>query len=313
MLKEFIPQPPNFKHAHCATIAQHKKEIYCVWYVYNTEEYSQAKLALSHFNFSLKRWSPAKLILPQQSLSQGNPCLFSFDNKLYIFYVLLDGHYWNSAVLHIGEYDFNKGEITNIYKLDAPKGLMVRHRPLLKTDHIILPTYDEESKRTIIYEMRPPFKTLKERAALDPGPIQADLISCPKDEIMLIMRDTSEKRKVMRTNSPDGGKTFPFPVYPSPFQCPLSGIAALKDREGNIIIAHNNTEIHQRTPLSLSLSKDNLKTLYKSMDIQFGSGEYSYPSLLMDFGGNLHLVFTNNREKIGHFMLHDDDIKTIST
>ena len=58
---------------------------------------------------------------------------------------------------------------------------------------------------------------------------------------------------------------------------------------------------------------DNLKTLYKSMDIQFGSGEYSYPSLLMDFGGNLHLVFTNNREKIGHFMLHDDDIKTIST
>jgi predicted neuraminidase len=312
MIKEYIPQPEGFKHAHCATIAEHNQELYCVWYVYNQEEYSNARLALSQFNSSTKRWSRPKLILSDRGQSQGNPCLFSFKNNLYFLFVLLEGHYWNSAALHVGQYDPLQGEIRDVHKIEAPIGTMVRHRPLIKSNQILLPAYEEETKRTVLYELTPPFKELHKMGALEPGPIQADLIPGSGEELLLVLRDTSNQRKVMRTHSSDGGMTFPFPVYASPFECPLSGVAAVKDREGNIIVAHNNTKEHKRTPLSLSLSKDNLKSIYKSLDIQFGPGEYSYPSLLLDFGGSLHLVFTSNREKIGHFMLHEDDLKVIS-
>lgn len=311
MLKEYLPQPEGFAHAHCASLNFHNGEIYCVWYVYNNEEYQNARLALSQFNNSLKRWTQPKLILPNQGKSQGNPCLFSFENEQYVLFVLLEGHYWNSAALHIGRLNHQRMELEDIHKFKVPQGIMVRHRPLISDSTVIIPAYDEDKNQTIIFEMKAPFKELVKRGSLEPGPIQGEIVPFKSQEIMMVLRPTNDGRMVMRAQSPDGGKSFPFPAYKTPFHCPLSGIAAARDSQGHLLVAHNNTEKHQRSPLNLSSSLDGLKSMYKSIEIQFGSGEYSYPSMVFDNNRALHLVFTNNREKIGHFMLYEDDLKVL--
>lgn len=311
MFKEYLPQPEGFPHAHCASLALHRGSLFCAWYVYEKEEYTEGRLAVSQFNTSLKRWTQASLVLPYKGSSQGNPCLFSFGNELYLLFVLLEGHYWNSARLHIGRLNTGSMQLEDVHKFNCPQGLMVRHRPLIKDDGITIPAYDEEKNQTLIFDLKPPFKDLIQRGSLEPGPIQGEIVPFEKEDIMLVLRPTGDTRKIMRAHSADGGKSFPFPVYPTPFDCPLSGIAALKDKEGNILIAHNNTTEHKRNPLNLSSSRDGLKSLHKSMELQEGPGEYSYPSMIRDESNRLHLVYTNNREKIGHFMLYEDELKII--
>lgn len=300
MYKEYLLQPPGFPHAHCASLVYHKDLVHCVWYVYKTEEYENARLAMATFNNTLKRWSQATLLFGDTGQSQGNPTLFVYKDKIYLLYTLLEGHYWNSARLHLAEINPLTKIPTHLWKYDLPKGTMVRHSPYVLGNQILVPAYLEDEKKTVILKGVEPFKSLEFFGELDPGPIQGDLIVDNPKEMTLVLRATAADRKIVRAHTIDGGKTWPY-VFTTSFECPLSGIAAYRDPDGDIFVIHNNTQKHARTPLSLSITKDNFKSLYKSVELEFGQGEYSYPMMLGDNEGHIHLVYTHNREKIGHY------------
>jgi predicted neuraminidase len=307
MYKEYIPQPEGYPHAHCASFILYNETLYCVWYVYHQEEFQNARLCIATFNPLLKRWSEAKILFDGRGHSQGNPTLFTHNGKLFLLYVMLEGLYWNSAKLHLAEINTPELRPKYLWKYDLPEGTMVRHRPIVKGNEIIIPAYLEKEKKSILLHGFDPFHNLEVSGELDSGPIQGDLLMDSDKELTWILRGTGSQRKVVRAHSVDGGKTWPY-VFPTPLECPLSGIAAHRDHDSNIFVAHNNTSEHKRSPLSLSVSKDNLKSLYKSMPLEFGEGEYSYPDLLGDIHGNVHMVYTHNREKIGHYFLSKETL-----
>lgn len=311
MFKEYLPQPEHYPHAHCASLIEFEKILYCVWYVYKEEEFQNARLVISSFNSSLKRWTQPILLLDRPGKSQGNPLFFKFKNELYLLFVFLEGHYWNSARLYISKCNPVLGQLSEPLRTNQPLGMMTRHRPLVKAEEVILAAYDEDKKQTVFLRGTPPFIDWQPISMLDPGPIQGDIIPMGEKETMIILRATDDRRKVIRAHSADDCHTFPF-VYPTPLPCPLSGVAAHRDLEGNILVAHNNTDLHKRSPLSLSASNDGLKSIHKTIDIESGEGEFSYPDLYSDEEGKLHIVYTHNRDKIGHYMLYPDDIKNLT-
>ncbi len=310
MFKEYLPQPTGYPHAHCASLIFFKDTLYCVWYVYQKEEFLDAKLCISSFNLSLKRWTQPRLLLDRPGRSQGNPLFFIFNNELYLLFVFLEGHYWNSARMHVSKCEPELAKVSEPLKTNQAQGMMIRHRPWVNGEDVILPAYDEEKKQTVLLKGTPPFIDWQPISTLDPGPIQGDIISVGKKEAMIILRSTDNERKIIRAHSADSCRSFPF-VYSTPLHCPLSGVAAHMDPSGALFVAHNNTDLHKRSPLSLSISKDGLKSIYKSIDIEFGDGEFSYPDLISDSKGNLHLVYTNDRDKIGHYFLFKEDVQEL--
>lgn len=312
MIKEYLPQPEGHPHAHCASLINFKNTIYCLWYVYHEEEYQNARISISSYNQIQGRWTPSKLILDSNGKSQGNPTAFVHDDNLYLLYVTLEGLYWNSSKLHLAKIHSTTLKAEHICSYDFPQGIMVRHRPIVNGQQILVPAYLEEEKQTVILAGNAPFTELSIVGKVEPGPIQGALLKDSEKDYTLILRGTSSERKVARAHSADGGKTWPY-LFNTPFECPLSGVAAYQDDEGHIYIAHNNTFEHKRSPLSLSVSNDKLKSLHKSIDIETGDGEFSYPDLIADASGQLHLVYTHNRERIGHYRFKSDSLAKLKS
>ena len=63
--------------------------------------------------------------------SLGNPTLFQDPGgRIWLFYVSLTGHYWNSALLHVVFSDDGGRSWAPPRMLSSHPGLMVRHPPL---------------------------------------------------------------------------------------------------------------------------------------------------------------------------------------
>ena len=60
-----------------------------------------------------------------------------------------------------------------------------------------------------------------------------------------------------------------------------------------------------RTPLRLSVSKDNGASWETVRDIENQAGEYSYPSIMQKSDGSLHIVYTYNRTRIKHVSMEE--------
>lgn len=312
MKKEFLPQPSNYPHAHCASLVLHKGQVFCTWYAYPEDECKDAKIMLAAFDHSKRRWKESIMAFPNTKTSQGNPLLFSYQEKLYLLFVLLDGAYWNSAKTYISVFDEVKNEFEAPLKTNLEQGMMIRHRPQIHNGKFLLPAYDEKNFQSIIMTSKPPFMNYEKVGSLEPGPIQGDLLPTGPDDgknMLWVLRGTGDARFVHRAHTMDGGKTFPF-SYRTPFHCPLSGVAAVKLDEERIILAHNDTEEQKRTPLTLTFSKDTFKSRTGKWDLESSEGEYSYPSFVRDNEGNIHLAYTHNREKIGHYFFHEEDFKS---
>ena len=101
------------------------------------------------------------------------------------------------------------------------------------------------------------------------------------------------------------------PLKESSLFCPLSGVAAIKLNSDDIIVAHNHTPEHKRNPLSISLSIDGgVSFLKDSWNIDAGQNmELSYPSLLQDGRGDIHIAYTYNRKMIKHSVFSIKELK----
>ncbi len=299
MTRLFLPQPNGYPHSHCASVIEHKKRLYCCWYSYKSEEYIDARLFFSSFERERKEWStPAPLGGPI-SRSQGNPTLYSFKNKLYLFFVTLEDQFWNSAKLYHGEIDLHRQQLCDLRHLGLPLGTMVRHSPLINEEKLLLAAYDEKTLKTILFQAKLPLGELEKLCELEGEGIQGDIISLEKDDLLMVLRATEKRRKVLRAHSPDNAQSFPF-IYHTPFECPLSGVAARKLNKEFIVVAHNDTAEHKRSPLNLSFTKDHLKSIHQSIVLEEKGKEFSYPALFLDSQSCLHVVYTHERERIAH-------------
>lgn len=129
------------------------------------------------------------------------------------------------------------------------------------------------------------------------GMIQPALFAASGERLVMVCR-TRGLGTPVRCVSRDGGLTW---TRPEPIDVPHSnsGLDAIGLADGRAVLACNPTTTG-RTPLELLVSDDDGVTWARSLVIEDGEGEHSYPSLLQARDGTIHVVWTWRRERIAH-------------
>ena len=128
------------------------------------------------------------------------------------------------------------------------------------------------------------------------GAIQPALWESSRGRVHLLARTTMGA--LYRSDSYDGGLSW-SPLYRTSLPSNNSGIDVCRLPDGAVVLASNPIAESwgARSPLRLSLSKDNGETWPHQLDLEDGAGEFSYPSLLATPRG-VAVVYTWKRERI---------------
>lgn len=159
--------------------------------------------------------------------------------------------------------------------------------------HLEITDDDGEIWRKVFIENSSEYKTIQ--------PTVLDL----KGQLKVLLR--SDQDVVMESLSNDKGKTW-SPVEKTTIPNPNSGIDAVTLKNGKHLLVYNplvSGENWQngRNKLFLALSEDgvNWKEILKLEDKS--EGEFSYPAIIQDEEGIIHISYTFNRERIKYLKL----------
>lgn len=133
------------------------------------------------------------------------------------------------------------------------------------------------------------------------GVIQPAVWEYAPGHLRMLMRSTQSVGAVCAADSDDYGRTW-SPARPLDIPHPNSGLDAARLPDGRIALACNPVR-EGRTPLSLLVSSDDGETWPQRIDLETTQGEYSYPSVIVDSLGQVHVVFTDDRKSIRHVTL----------
>lgn len=134
------------------------------------------------------------------------------------------------------------------------------------------------------------------------GVIQPALWESEPGKVHMLLR--SSAGVICRSDSEDYGKTW-SPVYKTNLPNPNSGIDITKLSNNTLVLIFNPDDKNwgSRSPISLTVSKDNGKTWNPVIDIETGieDDEFSYPSVI-SFDDTVALTYTWKRQRIGFWM-----------
>ena len=129
------------------------------------------------------------------------------------------------------------------------------------------------------------------------GVIQPSLWQSRDGNVHMLLRST--EGLAYCSDSMDGGRTW-MPPRPTSVPNNNSGLDLVSLDDGTLVLAHNpvagNWAI--RSPLALSVSRDDGITWDLALSIEEGPGEFSYPAIVKT-GSILLISWTRNRTRIG--------------
>lgn len=291
LFKSIPGKPTN----HAATLEQLEGRLLCVWYSGQYEVSSDLILMSSSFNEERCRWNAPKIMLSDDR-PLGNPVLFKYDGKLYLFYVRLLGSWWDSAQL-LFRVSLDDGHSWSQPKaITEELGIMIRNKPIISPDgRIILPAYDEKTLRSL-YFISTDGEGWEMRKLRLENVIQPSMVFLEDNRILTVFRNPRKGNAIFGLlkdfEQPDSIKVYTC----SNIKNPNSALELLKLKDNRLLLLFNNSEV-ERTPLSVAVSEDGV---YWSLlgDIERGLGEYSYPSAVQDRESELiHVCYTARKGK----------------
>lgn len=115
-----------------------------------------------------------------------------------------------------------------------------------------------------------------------------------------LLRDGSDAHRIHLSRTDDGGQHW-TPAEATSLPNPDAGIALIRLADSRLLLAFNPQE-SDRTHLALTFSSDEGTTWSAPIAVESGSGEdeFSYPTLLQDEQGLIHLAYTWKRQGIMH-------------
>jgi predicted neuraminidase len=138
--------------------------------------------------------------------------------------------------------------------------------------------------------------------------IQPLILPLSSQQAVALMRDTgANPRHVRMSNSTNAGQTWS--AYERlQIPNPDSAVAGLRRPDGSLLLVFNDLE-NGRNSLALAVSKDHGKSwqTVKHFEVTSeGKSEYSYPYLIRNTNGTMHLLYTWNRQRIRHVTFNDN-------
>ena len=139
------------------------------------------------------------------------------------------------------------------------------------------------------------------------GVIQPTVVRLSNGSLLMYMRTGGRGGYIWKSVSLDNGRTWSSAMATS-LRNPNSAVELVKLASGNIALAFNDTT-RGRTPLNIALSLDEGATWPFNGALETGEGEFSYPAMIQDADGYIHIVYTNRRVNIRHVKTNEAWIK----
>ncbi|HEY6895640.1 MAG TPA: sialidase family protein [Rhodocyclaceae bacterium] len=302
--------------AHSASLADlGGGQIGAVWFAGSKE--GAADVAIVMARFDGYAWSNAQTIMTRQQVQHdtqrlirklGNPVLWrDGNNLLHLWFVSVSWGGWaGSAVNHSTSNDGGNNWSPVQRLITSPfwnLSTLVHGAPLPLTDGgVALPVYHE------FFTKHPEWLRLDGRDRVQekqrlPGSrrlFQPTAATLDGERALALLRDAGGAHRIHLARSEDGGAHWQA-AQATDLPNPDAGIALLHLADGRLLLAYNPQESN-RTQLALSVSSDEGASWSPPHFIEQGSGEdeFSYPALLQDERGMIHLAYTFKRQQIKH-------------
>jgi predicted neuraminidase len=295
----FIFEKAPFPSCHASTLVEYERDkLLAAWFGGKDEGAKDVQIWGSWFNGD--KWSAPEVLGTEPGQPCWNPVLFQVAGKLVLWYKAGPSPMtWTGFVRTTEDgKTWSKPEM-------LPAGFYgpVRAKPLRLSDGTILAGTSVESHRCwtpFVDRSTDGGKTWTRSNAFNVkdghNQIQPTLFEGGyKGPVIALMR-SRDPRKVCRSESRDGGKTF-TPAEPIDLPNPSTGLDTVTTAAGDVFLVYNHTPMG-RTPLSLARSVDNGKTWKKVHDLETEPGEYSYPAMIETQSGKLAITYTWRRTHI---------------
>lgn len=284
---------------HASTIARMPNgDLLVTWFGGTKEGLPDVALWAARRPEGSKTWSKPERIVDNPGMAEGNSVLFTDSKgKVWLLYVVKFGEGrtdWGKSNLLVqtsGDSGFNWSEPRKVTCSCAIRNNITE----LPDGRLLLPSSSQLQSSVCI--SGDGFRTCEEYTApkTKPGNNQPAVVSLGGGRMVLFARHFGEGGKVWMSISSDWGKTWRKPKK-TKFKNPDSGINAIALKSGAIVLAYNDNA-WDRTPLSVALSEDGGKTWPYIKILESRFMEFSYPFLIQDSDGIIHLTYTSDGRK----------------
>lgn len=303
---EIIKAPASVPSAHASTIVETEDGLLAAWFGGSYERHPDVSIYTSRLKGG--EWSDPVMVadgVQNESLRypSWNPILFKRENGDLILYYKVGP----SPSTWWGEYKISTDEGKTWSPMEViPRNCFgpIKNKPvILPGGKILYPTSIEiVGKWNVYMEMSDQDITNWEKIELDNNKFDAiqPSVLFYKDGSLQILCRTKNKH-VVESWSRDNGKSW-SKLMPTELPNNNSGTDAVT-LANNLQLIIYNPITEGRNKLAIAGSYDG-KTWEKLIDLEDQpSGEFSYPAIIQDKEGNIHAVYTYNREKIKYVKL----------
>lgn len=243
----------------------------------------------------------------------GNPVVSrDRDGRLWLFYVSVSVGGWSGSAINFRVSE-DEGESWSVARrlVTSPFlniSTLVRGPPLLYADGTQgVPVYHEMLGKFGEYIRLNPEGRVLDKARMSSGVSSLQPVVVPLDTVRAVglMRSSGNSPpRVLSVETGDGGSSWSA-LTATPLDNPDAALAALRMSSGELLVAFNDSE-HDRGNLTLALSEDGgdsweLVHVFEPPTPKDGaSHRFAYPWLLESTRGELHLLYTWDRDRIVH-------------
>ncbi len=335
-LQEFEPSaqlqfhkldPAGQPSVHSATLANLANgNVRAWWFGGSREGARDVGIYSSEYSPETRSWgATSKVIDVSQLASQlgryvkkiGNPAAYLDDKgRIWLFFVSVSVGGWAGSSINFMISEDDGQSYGPVRRLTTTPffnvSTLVRTKPVKMVGGIALPVYHEfigKFGELLILDDDGNIQK-KKRLTLGRGALQPVLIPISrKDAVVYLRRAGDSPRKTPYVETANGGESFTKPIQldlPNPGGS-IDGIL-MHDHE-HILLAYNHSE-STRMLLSLAVANvynpENLVRIHDFTEEEGLLRESSYPAMLVDSDGMVHLAWTHNRTHIKHTVMHPE-------
>jgi predicted neuraminidase len=298
----FIFEKAPFPSCHASTLVEHEPgKLLAAWFGGRDEGAKDVQIWASVFDG--KKWGELTVLGTESGQPCWNPVLFKTrKGTLFLWYKA--GPKYDIWTGYVRTSTDNGQSWTKPEMMPATHVGPVRAKPIQLANGTILagtswesyrnwtPFVDRSTDEGKTWERSNPFPLPGKFGQIQPALFEA------ADGRMVVLMRSRDPRRICRSESTDGGKTF-SPAEETVLENPSSGIDVVKTAAGDVFLIYNPVGT-ARTPISLARSTDDGKTWKRVADLETEPGEYSYPAIIEAASGSLEITYTWRRTHIKH-------------